>query len=48
MTVRAWWVSREKKKSEDEEEEEVKVDEKWSTGPRVLRQTITIQEKFNG
>ena len=26
----------------------VKVDEKWTTGPRVLRQTITVPEKFNG
>ena len=26
----------------------LKVDEKWTTGSRVLRQTITIPEKFNG
>jgi alpha-mannosidase len=26
----------------------VKVDEKWVTGPRALRQTITIPDKFNG
>ncbi len=32
----------------DESWTPVKVDEKWTTGPRVLRQTITIPEKFNG
>ena len=26
----------------------LKVDEKWTTGPRVLRQTIDIPDKFNG
>src|SRR6185369_11669579 len=26
----------------------MKVDEKWTTGPRVLRQTVTIPDNFNG
>ena len=32
----------------DESWAPIKVDEKWTTGSRVLRQTITIPEKFNG